>query len=488
MNAVEKFVQTARNAGSPKDQVKNFLVSGYVPLPWQWKFHAVARTADKTDGPVDIGVGGSRGPGKSHGVFAQVTLDDCVRIPHLKGLFLRQTGKSAKESFEDLIQKVLFKKVSYEYNRSSNTLKFKNGSRVLLGGFENERDIDKYIGIEYDLIAIEELNQLTKEKVDKLKGSLRTGKDNWRPRLYTSFNPGGIGHGFCKDLFVIPFREQKQQRTRFVPSFYKDNPYLNVEYIDYLEGLQGSLGRMWRDGDWDIFAGQYFEEFRADLHVIDPYDIPDSWQKFRAYDHGRSNPACLLWGAVDHDGNVIIYREYYQKGMDIDDISSAIKKMSQGESYRLSKADPSIFARTGMVDKLGGETIAEAFGKRGIYFQPASNRRIDGWHLMHQYLAHSEDKPPKLKIFSSCKNLIREIPNAICDEHKPEDVDTDGSDHALDACRYLLMSIKERKAGVPLTSSEEGLKAWLEEKSVSTHFEDKHKSKGYEAFKKRYAK
>lgn len=424
----------------------------------------------------------------SHAVFAQVGIDDCQRVDHLKGLFLRQTGKAAQESFEDLISKVLYKKVSYEYNRSRNTLNFPNKSKILLGGFENERDVDKYIGIEYDFIAVEELNQLTKDKIDKLLGSMRTSKLNWRPRMYASFNPGGLGHSFVKNLFVIPFRNGVEDKTRFIPSGYKDNPYLNEEYIDYLKGLEGSLGKMWREGDWDVFAGQYFSEFNRDVHVVLPFTIPEGWRKFRAYDHGRTNPACCLWFALDYDGNVWIYREFYQTGLDIDDIASDIKELSKGEKYLYSVADPSIFSKTGMIDRLGGQTIAESFSKRDVFFQAGSNRRVDGWQIFHQYLAHSKDKKPKLRVFNTCKNFIKEVAEAICDDRRPEDLDTDSSDHSLDACRYSLMRLKERKVGRPKSEAEKMLGSYIEEKQIDTRFPNESLKKGYEAFKKRYAK
>ena len=99
--ALNRFIQSAYREGIPKDQLENFLTAGYIPLPWQLKFHAWARKADKDGGPIKIGVGGARGPGKSYTVFAQSSLDDCQRIRGLKGLFLRQTGKAAQESFED---------------------------------------------------------------------------------------------------------------------------------------------------------------------------------------------------------------------------------------------------------------------------------------------------------------------------------------------------------------------------------------------------
>lgn len=479
MDHKQLLVNLAVQLKVPEDQIRGFLGRGYIPLPWQLRFHAAAREADSPDGPTEIGVGGARGPGKSHAVFSQVALDDCLRIANLKALFLRQTGKAARESLEDLILRAIAGKAKYEYNSSTGMLKFANGSRVLLGGFENEKDIDKYIGIEYDLIAIEEENQLTEEKVTKLKGSLRTSKANWRPRLYTSFNPGGIGHLYIKQTFIDPYRTNTETRTRFVPSTYKDNPYLNREYIEYLEGLKGSLGKAWREGNWDTFEGQYFAEWNFEKHVAKPFTLPQPWKKYRSYDHGRTAPACCKWYALDYDGRVWVYRELYVAGLNVDQIADHIqrlsgavqdpitKKWTGGESYEYSVADPSIFSRSGMVDAYGGQTIAESFARQGITFIPGSNRRVDGWNLVHKYLFWDANTEPLLKHFDTCYNSIRTYPVQIHDELHPEDLDTDGEDHAIDPDRYLIMSLHEGKTTKPKTEAEQKLDQMKRQSSSS---------------------
>lgn len=461
-----KFFTIAKEVGVPQDQVLNFIRYGYIPFPWQLRFHAKAREADKIDGPVMLGVGGARGPGKSHCVFGQMALDDCQRVENLKGLFIRQTGKAAKESFEDLIFKVLAGAIKYNYNKSNNILGFPNGSRIVLGGFENEGDIDKYVGIEYDFIAVEELNQLSKEKIDKLLGSMRTSKEGWRPRFYTSFNPGGIGHQWVKDLFVAPFKENKELKTKFIPSTYKDNPFLNKEYIDYLKELKGDLGKAWREGEWDLFEGQFFNEWNTERHTCPPFPIPISWKRFRGYDHGRTAPACCKWYALDQDARVWVYRELYVADWNIDQIATEINRLSEGEDYQYSVADPSIFASTGFIDKTGGQTIAEVFARYGVQFYPGSNRRIDGWNVMHQYLHWKENVPPKMIYFKTCYNSIRTIPSLIHDDHKPEDLDSDSEDHAADTDRYFLMSLHERKEELPKTDIERKLEELKKKDSV----------------------
>lgn len=445
--ALEQCIQTAKHLNVPRDQVETFLSVGYFPYPWQWKFHAEARKAD-TNGAVDIGCGGARGPGKSHCIISQVALDDCQRVPGLKVLFLRQTGSAAKESFIDLIDKTIRGRISYSL--SNNILQLTNGSRVVLGGFHDENDIDKYVGIEYDVIIVEELNQLSQEKYEKLRGSLRTSKPNWRPRMYTSFNPGGRGHTFVKERYVMPFRENRQQETRFIPSNYKDNPNLNREYIDYLEGLTGDLGKAWRDGDWDLFAGMFFNDFRYNLHSTKPFLPKKSLQFVAGMDWGRAAPfsyhvSTLL--PVKHEGTVfhrlITFLEVYGIEKKPQEWAEIIKKKLSvydlsPDLISISKADPAVFSK-GQDMSL---SIADQFSREGIRFTPASNDRIGGWVVMHNWLSIAPDGLPYWIITENCTNLLRTIPLMVHDELHIEDLDTTLEDHAVDDCRYLQKHLK----------------------------------------------
>lgn len=456
--ALENCLKTAKEAGCPSDQVENFLKKGYVPFPWQWEFHSGARQADKKDGPVDLGLGGARGPGKSHAVPSQVGLDDCQRVSGLKGLFLRQTGVSAKESFEDLIDKTLKGRISYTY--ASNVLRFENGSKVILGGFRDERDLDKYIGIEYDLIIIEELNQLSKERILKLKGSLRTSKENWRPRLYTSFNPGGKGHSWVKDRYVLPYKTALENETRFYPSTYKVNLFLNKEYIDYLEGLQGNLGKAWRDGEWDLFAGQYFTEWRTSIHTCKPFVIPFDWKHFCGLDYGYSAQASLGWYAIDPNGTLYRYKEFYGNKHTGSQLGEKFVQMTNpSEKIQYIVCDPSFWAKRGEDDN--ALSTAEKFENRikeilksissnlssPTISMPAlikgNNDRITGWLEIREWLKPFEKEgklTAKLQVFSTCREFLRTFPALTHSINNPEDLETDSEDHGADELRYVIMS------------------------------------------------
>lgn len=248
-----------------------------------------------------------------------------------------------------------------------------------------------------------------------------------------------------------------KEHFKFIRSLPIDNPYLATSYLDDLKKLPERLRKAYWDGNWDVFEGQYFTEWDNQRHVVPPFPIPVFFKRFRAYDHGRHNPACCKWYAIDYDGRVWVYREFYAAGLNVDQIASEINRLSAGEVYEYSVADPAIFANIGFTDKFGGQTIAETFSRNGIMFMPASNRRVDGWNLMHQYLHWTDEVPPKLIYFNTCYDSIRTIPALVHDDVRPEDVDTDSEDHTADCDRYFLMSLHERQSMKPLSDVEKKL-------------------------------
>lgn len=455
--ALELCILTAQKLNVPRDQVEQFISHGYVPLPWQWQFHAAARQADVVDGPVDIGLGGARGPGKSHAVLSQAALDDCQRIDNLKGLFLRQTGVAAQESFDDLVTKVVAGHVPYQ--RTGSLLKFKNGSKIVLGGFKDEKDIDKYIGIEYDFIIVEELNQLTEDKYTKLRGSLRTSKPNWRPRMYTSFNPGGIGHAFVKARYITPHRFKTEKETRFIGSTYKANPYLNQEYIEYLESLTGELGRTWREGDWDIFSGQAFSEFNRTLHMIRTMIPSRSFPHYMSMDWGYTEKkeyafSCYLHALIrmkTADGQnfnrVITYKEWCGNKKNPDKWAEIIYKDCTKMAIKplADRVDSSMFNPSSdygnSIEKLFHNKWKELNKDQAwIPLKKGTKDRVGRKATVHNWLSLAPDGLPYWLITENCKWLLETLPQLITDEHNLEDVDTDGPDDPYDSASYFLYS------------------------------------------------
>lgn len=450
--AMEQLLSTARAAGCPADQMRLFLTAGYAPQAKALEFHAAGRAADRPAGPELIGVGGARGGGKTHMAFSQVTLDDCQRAPGIKFLFLRKVAKAARESFEDLRVKVL--RVAHQYKRQEGVVEFPNGSRVVLGHFHNENDIDNYLGIEYDGIVLEEATTLSWEKFERLRGSLRSSRPDWRPRLYATTNPGGVGHGWFKRLFVEPYRERGRGgegsgETLFIPATVDDNAFVNPEYRRYLDGLTGWLKRAWRYGDWDIQAGQFFTTWRADLHVRPALQgpLPKHWRYWCAMDYGFTHYTVMYLLGEDGDGMLHTLAEQAERRWLPERHAQAWRATL--ERLGLGLHDLDRFVAGGDVFSKGkdGSSVADQYAEHGIYLSRATDDRVNGAAQCLRLLGDVDAGiEPRVTISERCARLIECIPSLQHDPHRPEDVlkvDTDenglGGDDAYDAWRYGLM-------------------------------------------------
>lgn len=449
--AERRLLQFALDAGLPPDALDNFADGDYCPQKKQLEFHAACRAADAEDGPTQIGFGGARGPGKSHGLFAQIALDDCQRVENLKCLYLRKIGKNAREQFEDLRRAVL-RMTPHEFKTQAGTVHFPNGSRILIGHFNNESDIDNYLGLEYDLIAIEEATTLTEPKYKGLRDSNRTSKTNWRPRIYATTNPGGVGHAWFKKRFIEPARKMCETDTRFVFATVDDNVFLDSDYVNKLDENVGWKLKAYRHGDWDIAAGQYFTTFRYDVHTVEPATIPKVSTDIAEY-----------WGSLDYgwnhytvfhlfmrlDGVTYVIAEHADRLMSVDYHADAIKALLRRHGLDFSDlstcvAGTDVFAQRGAKN---AETIADQYEEAGIFLRPANTDRINGWAQILKLLGEPDRGiEPKIKISRSCVRLLETLPILEHDPKRPEDVkkvDTDengnGGDDAGDCVRYGVM-------------------------------------------------
>jgi hypothetical protein len=431
--------------GCSRDQMDNFITAGIVLQERQLAASAAARLCDRAAGPTAVGYGGARGGGKSHWLLAQMGADDCQRVPGLKCLLLRKVGKANMEHFEDLRRR-LFNGLRHEFSAYRGVLTFGNGSRIIAGHFQAEKDIDAYLGLEYDVIGIEEATTLSSRKHQDITTCCRTSKPNWRPRIYSTTNPGGIGHAWYRTKFVVPFQERRETETRFIPAGVADNQFNNAEYKRVLEGLTGWQRRAWLDGDWDLAAGQFFTTFRRDIHVVADFDETRAREWFAALDYGFAHYTVVLLGCTDGDGNVFVVDEHAERLWLPQRHAAAVGAMLKRhglavEQLRRLVAGADVFSR-----QSDGTTIAGQYAHEGITLRPANTDRVNGWaEVLQRFGDPDGGVRPKLFIHRRCGRLVETIPALQHDPNRPEDVlkvdcdeDGVGGDDAADCLRYLV--------------------------------------------------
>lgn len=318
------------------------------------------------------------------------------------------------------------------------------------GGLLALRNLDKpgkYIGAEFALLGVDQIEQTTLETFNLLRGSKRwPGLPAHELKFLATANPGGIGHLWVKDYWIDrrypPELQPIANKFAFVRGKPEDNPHLDAAYWEMLKTLPEDLARAWRMGDWNIFAGQVFREWSAARHVVEPFEIPSNWIRYRGVDWGERNPWCCLWLAQDPDnGRVIVYREEYETGLtDRRQARRILDVTGDGERIRATYADPSMWTERNMENKVF--STAKEYAAEGVYLTRADNNRIQGKRKVTEYLSNLRDKAPGLQVFRTCENLIRTLPALVHDKVNVEDVDTKGEDHAYDALRYALTSLK----------------------------------------------
>ena len=375
---------------------------------------------------------------------------------------------------------------------------YENGSIIEYGYCARDEDVSQFMSAEYDFIAFDEATQFTAYQMLMISGRLRTSRKMAEAGVKThvafATNPGDRGHTFLYQSLVTPTHYGKQAVVydvsegfenpnivrlvplpddleelaaleidhdpnnhlvvAFVPSTVMDNPFIDPTYRKNLSMLPDVERRQKLLGDWDTFTGQYFGEFDRSIHVVEPFNIPKEWQRYRGIDFGTANPFCCLWGAMDpSDGTMYIYREAYQKNLTTAEQARLVKRMSidehgKAESILMTVIDPSTFSNVAGL----GTTVALQYNAQGVIVARAKNARIAGWQNMRRYMMpHPIDGKVRVKMFSSCQNLIRTIPLMRHSQQNIEDLDTKDEDHAVDALRYLLacrpyeLSRKEKK-------------------------------------------
>ncbi|MBR4442528.1 MAG: phage terminase large subunit [Clostridia bacterium] len=416
-----------------------------------------------------VAFGGARGGGKSWAVRQKAKLL-CVRYPGIRVLIVRRTYKELVNNHVVFLRSELHGIA--RYNETKMVFTFPNGSTINFGYFNADKDASQYQGSEYDAIFVDEATTLQEEWLKKLTASLR-GVNDFPKRVYYTCNPGGVSHGYIKRLFVDRAYEkgERAEDYSFIRSRVTDNLALmrsDPDYIRQLEALPPKIRRAWLDGDWDIFEGQYFEEFvdapdhyedRVWTHVIKPFEpIPKEWTIYRSFDFGYAKPFSCAWWAVDYDGRLYRILELYgctetpNEGVkwEPDRIFQEIAKIEKEHRWLKGRqihgvADPSIW------DGSRGPSVADMAARCGVYFAPGDNARLPGWMQVHYRLAFDEDGRPGMQIFNTCKAFIRTMPLLQYDEHRVEDLDTTGEDHVADEVRYMCMArpMKPIKAAKP---------------------------------------
>lgn len=479
--ALFDYIAEGDKYGCPPDQMVNFFKAAWKAQPKQMEMSAAARSCDvrcpactelhaagqpiqrdcQDCGPQYIGVGGARSGGKSAWMIAQVCLDDCQRFPGLGFLYVRKSAKTLRAQMRKLLQKTC-PAGSYNYREQVGEINFTNGSMITIRHFKDESEIENFLGEEYDGIAYEELTTLSQDKFENLNTCRRTSKPGWRPRVYASWNWGGIGHLWVKRFFYDPFLHQTQTKTRYILALVHDNKHVDPENVGQLQDLAGWKYQSWYLGNPDLAAGNFFSHYREDVHVYPcdciqcksevtyvksrgvvqcanpkikcdasfpaiTFEDRDCVRWFGSMDYGSSMPNCFHLHGEDREGNCFTVGEVHTVDQSISQNAEDFKDLCRLHNLEISDLEfvasgEDVF-REDRKTREDGSTILTEYRENGIELTPIHIDRVNAFSQMQQRIGDAErGLKPTWFIHRSCGNLRSQVQTAQYDPKKPNDI------------------------------------------------------------------
>ena len=400
--------------------------------------------------------GGAAGGGKSYGQL----VDALLYALQYKG----STQIIFRSTFADLEKSLIRKSLELypltiaEYNSSKHTWKFKNGSIIDFGYIQYEKDVYQYQSAEYNVIRFDELTHFTEFMYTYMISRCR-GANPYPKMIKSSTNPGGVGHSWVKERFIDIGEPNKVHECKletgevvtriFIPSLVQDNKFMltyDPDYIKRLDALPEKERKALKYGNWDIYDGMFFPEFNRRIHVIEPFEIPDYWDRYIAMDYGLDMFA-VVFVAIDTKGKAYVYNEIHKSKLIVSEARQTLKSIMRHYKYKYKYAPPDLWNK----NRDTGKSTAEIFFEGGVDLTKVSSNRKIGWLNVKEWLKikkvrHEQTgeliEDSDLKIFNNCLNLIKYLPRLQHDEKDPNDCATEPHEitHITDALRYFCIN------------------------------------------------
>lgn len=415
----------------------------------------------------EVLLSGPAGTGKSRAALEKL-LAVMVKYPESKGLIVRKVrstlGATALDTWRRFVVPEMLAARTMWYFGGSNDrpphYELWNGSRILIGGMD---DPIKVMSADYDMIYAQEATELRVEDWEALTTRLRNGRVPYQ-QLLADCNPDAPHHWL--------YQRVQRGKTVMLESRHEDNPVLfddngvmtdlGRDYIGKLDDLTGVRRERLRYGRWVAAEGIVYEDWDPAVHLVQPFEIPDSWQRYWAVDFGYTNPFVCQWWAEDPDGRLFLYREIYRTRRTTDehaaDILARVSVPDVGERYGRRWREPKPVA---IICDHDAEDRAILERELGLPTMAADKRVQVGIQAVQRRLRRAGDGKPRLFAVRGCgvgrdpeleaarrpcsteEEMVSYIWAPGVDGRPIKEEPLKKDDHGMDAMRYLVMSRDE---------------------------------------------
>jgi phage terminase large subunit len=464
--ALQERMHLCQRPRAPRKAAEPFVLDLYDPFPQQKLFR---------DSTAKYRLfGGAAGPGKTKALLWEA-IRQAQKVPGSDSLLLRRTYGELESSLLAYFRRDVPRKYYEKFNESKRIVTWPNGSTTRFGYCRNENDVYRYQGAEFLFIGLDELTHFTLKQWQFLTSRNRCPVPGSRCSMAGATNPGNIGHAWVKALWIDhkPPADIAQSGLydprdyEFIPARLADNPiYANdADYRRTLTILPEHLRKAFLDGDWNVFAGQYFDIFDYGRHTARPEEIRLEawWPRWISIDWGFQHPSAVYWHCavpvdsrqlkVESNNNptsrglafssqlstvnsrIVTYREFVQSGLSPRMLAQGIAERSGRENISDVFLSPDAFAHrtaeASIAEQVGDVLAVNGLPRPDI----ADDDRIGGWQYMYQLLESNA-----WIVTENCTKLIECIPTLVRDTARVEDIRKMDGDDPADSARYGLVS------------------------------------------------
>lgn len=452
----------------------------YKPQPKQTVFHNFVLNRAE-NGYRDFLYGGSSKGGKSHALRWEAHRN-CLHYPEIRGLLIRSSFPELERTHLSRLQNDLPSEVA-SYNQQKHTYTYFNNSILEFGYGERKSDFDQFLSAEYDFIIIDELTTIPFEFSYLLRSRLASSRSDFIPFWACASNPGGKAHNDVKKYFISKsgldrelFPLYKPEQVCFVPATVYDNQILlnrDPAVLTRLQQLSKKDQQKYLYGNWDIFEGQFFDEYFEDVHIIKAGDYLsyEDIKKFKlgaGLDYGNTTVCEFMY--MDYNGNVVVFDEWYDKNSTRSEKVNQLKEFVQirGLTGFDIVADTNLWLPD-QFDVDNSNYPAMDFMDAGLRLIKVSKNQVSpekhrGYRVacndgVRNYL-HWQEKDgiltikPKLKIYERCKYLKETLSTLVTAKNDVEDIEDKQDDHAYDAFKMMFMTLYKPKEKIEDTRPE----------------------------------